>query len=212
MAETVRPGNAKPRLRWTPDLHSRFVDAVANLGGPDKATPKSVLRLMGIKGLTLYHLKSHLQKYRLGRQSRGDQKAMETSKLRSSNSTCNSVSGDMRIAEAFRYQLEVERRLQDQLEVQKKLQSRIEAQGRYLQAILEKALSTISLAGVKPSASSQYQLQADCELNPKLGFQLYGEGEQEELRDAKLLDLNVKGGSCCESLGGGRGSDLNLQI
>ncbi|KAK1273692.1 Myb family transcription factor APL [Acorus gramineus] len=26
----------KPRLRWTPDLHHRFVDAVAKLGGHDK--------------------------------------------------------------------------------------------------------------------------------------------------------------------------------
>lgn len=27
---------AKQRLRWTHDLHERFVDAVAQLGGPDR--------------------------------------------------------------------------------------------------------------------------------------------------------------------------------
>jgi len=28
----------KPRLRWTPDLHQLFVDAVTKLGGPDSTS------------------------------------------------------------------------------------------------------------------------------------------------------------------------------
>ena len=53
-----------PRLRWTPQLHRRFKDAVDHLGGPANATPKAIVAAMQVKDLTVFHVKSHLQKYR----------------------------------------------------------------------------------------------------------------------------------------------------
>ncbi|KFK39711.1 hypothetical protein AALP_AA3G278400 [Arabis alpina] len=145
----------KPRLRWTAELHERFVDAVTQLGGPDKATPKTIMRTMGVKGLTLYHLKSHLQKFRLGRQAckESTDNSKDASCVGESQDTGSSSSSSLRIAaqeqnesyqvtEALRAQMEVQRRLHEQLEygqVQRRLQLRIEAQGKYLQSILEKA-------------------------------------------------------------------------
>ena len=54
----------KPRLRWTPELHARFVAVVNQLGGAEVATPKAILQEMNVEGLSIFHLKSHLQKHR----------------------------------------------------------------------------------------------------------------------------------------------------
>ncbi|XP_065851650.1 uncharacterized protein [Euphorbia lathyris] len=53
-----------PRLRWTPQLHLSFVKAIERLGGQHRATPKLVLQLMNVNGLSIAHVKSHLQMYR----------------------------------------------------------------------------------------------------------------------------------------------------
>ncbi|XP_065852217.1 myb-related protein 2-like [Euphorbia lathyris] len=151
--------DAKPRLKWTPDLHERFTEAVNQLGGADKATPKTVMKLMGIPGLTLYHLKSHLQKYRLsknihGQPNNGSNKigpAVVTSdRITEANvnhinnlTTGSQTNKSLHISEALQMQIEVQRRLHEQLEVQRHLQLRIEAQGKYLQAVLEKAQETL---------------------------------------------------------------------
>ena len=35
LSNEMSPADPKPRLRWTPELHERFVDAVTQLGGAD---------------------------------------------------------------------------------------------------------------------------------------------------------------------------------
>lgn len=60
-----RAASGKARVRWTPDLHEKFNDAVQRLGGIEKATPKAILVLMRTPGLKLPHVKSHLQRCRM---------------------------------------------------------------------------------------------------------------------------------------------------
>ncbi|OQU91251.1 hypothetical protein SORBI_3001G150650, partial [Sorghum bicolor] len=54
-------------LRWSDDLHMIFVKAVAYQGGPHDAKPAAVqktMEAMGVRGLTIKKIKSHLQRYR----------------------------------------------------------------------------------------------------------------------------------------------------
>ncbi|XP_021299508.1 myb family transcription factor APL isoform X1 [Herrania umbratica] len=140
----------KPRLRWTVELHERFVDAVTQLGGPDKATPKTIMRVMGVKGLTLYHLKSHLQKFRLGKQPHKEfndhsiKDDLQRNAASSSGMMARSMNDNSHMVDATRMQMEVQRRFHEQFEVQRHLQLRIEAQGKYMQSILEKACQTLA--------------------------------------------------------------------
>ncbi|KAL6873489.1 hypothetical protein ACP4OV_013571 [Aristida adscensionis] len=167
----------KPRLRWTAELHDRFVDAVAQLGGPDKATPKTIMRVMGVKGLTLYHLKSHLQKFRLGKQQKefGDHSAMEMQRNVASSSGMMGRSMNERsvnMNEALRIQMEVQRRLHGELEVQKHLQMRVEAQGKYMQSILEKAYQALgsSDCATWPMGYKSLGSQAVLDIGSSMGF------------------------------------------
>ncbi|KAF0904886.1 hypothetical protein E2562_038611 [Oryza meyeriana var. granulata] len=181
----------KPRLRWTVELHDRFVDAVTQLGGPDKATPKTIMRVMGVKGLTLYHLKSHLQKFRLGKQHKDfndhsvkDAMDMQRNAASSSSGIMGRSMNDrsVHVNEALRMKMEVQRRFHEQLEVQKHLQIRVEAQGKYMQSILEKAYQALSSGDCAtwPAGYKSLGNQAVLDIGGSMSFpslqdlQLYG--------------------------------------
>ncbi|GLJ08922.1 hypothetical protein SUGI_0098650 [Cryptomeria japonica] len=133
------PGaSSKPRLRWTPELHENFVEAINKLGGAERATPKGILKLMNVEGLTIYHVKSHLQKYRIAKYI-PDYTDGSTEKARNVHNDISSLElkTGMQITEALRLQMEVQKQLHEQLEIQRNLQLRIEEQGKYLKKIFE---------------------------------------------------------------------------
>ncbi|CAI0378161.1 unnamed protein product, partial [Linum tenue] len=163
----------KPRLRWTAELHERFIDAVTQLGGPDKATPKTIMRTMGVKGLTLYHLKSHLQKYRLGRQS--CKESTESSK-------------DGMNLHLFGSGLILIHGISSKKQVQRRLQLRIEAQGKYLQSILEKACKALNDQAVA-TAGLEAAREELSELAIKVSNECQGMAPIDTIRMPSLSEL-----------------------
>ncbi|KAG0535438.1 hypothetical protein BDA96_04G366200 [Sorghum bicolor] len=133
----------KPRLRWTPELHERFVDAVNKLGGSEKATPKAVQKVMKVEGLTIYHVKSHLQKYRTvqhrsdgvsGRSGKADEDSIPQSKGK------GNVEGVMA-------QIGLQKQLHEQLEIQRKLQLQVEEHSKYLETVIAKQKESLKKLG-----------------------------------------------------------------
>ncbi|KAH0448961.1 hypothetical protein IEQ34_022761 [Dendrobium chrysotoxum] len=131
---------SKTRIRWTPDLHEKFVACVNCLGGAEKATPKGILKLMDYDGLTIYHIKSHLQKYRLAKYLPESSEGKFQRKASANELQQLDPRTGIRITEALQIQLEVQRHLHEQLEIQRNLQMRIEAQGRQLQKLFKEQM------------------------------------------------------------------------
>ncbi|XP_059297695.1 protein PHOSPHATE STARVATION RESPONSE 1-like [Lycium ferocissimum] len=146
----------KQRMRWTPELHEAFVEAVNKLGGSERATPKGVLKLMKVEGLTIYHVKSHLQKYRTARYKPEVSDAGSSEQKQSSIDDLSSLDlkTGIEITEALRLQMEVQKRLHEQLEIQRNLQLRIEEQGRYLQQMFEKQCKSMPGVDLAKGSSS----------------------------------------------------------
>ncbi|XP_028777651.1 myb family transcription factor PHL5 [Neltuma alba] len=134
--------SSKTRIRWNQDLHEKFVECVNRLGGAEKATPKAILKLMESDGLTIFHVKSHLQKYRIAKympdsaQGKPDKRSNAEDVLHLDTKT------GLQLREALHLQLDVQRRLHEQLEIQRKLQLRIEEQGRQLKKMFDQQQKT----------------------------------------------------------------------
>ncbi|KAL0698908.1 hypothetical protein Bca4012_055030 [Brassica carinata] len=123
-----------------------------------EATPKGLMRILDIPELTLYHLKSHLQKCRLGISQRfvnNKQDAAKSQECQSHEDFGYQLdvivtkekddepnNRNLQIKEATEIQLEDQKKLHEQIE--RKLQVRIETQGKYLQSVLMKAQETLS--------------------------------------------------------------------
>ncbi|KAK9153494.1 hypothetical protein Sjap_000974 [Stephania japonica] len=154
MGSNRADSSGKQRLRWTQELRDQFEEAVNQLGGADRATPKGILKAMALPGLTIYHVKSHLQKYRMSKfiPESFDRGKLGRRKFSELFPNFSATSG-AQINEALQMQMEAQSRMNGHLEVHRLLKLRMEAQGRYLERMVDdhRKLGISSNKLIKPS-------------------------------------------------------------
>lgn len=131
----------KPRMRWTPELHECFVDAVNKLGGSEKATPKAVQKVMKVDGLTIYHVKSHLQKHRIVQhrsETSGGVPGRRGSHTEVDDDSIPQSKGEGGVEGGLVSQIGLQKQLHEQLEIQRRLQLQVEEHNKYLETVIAK--------------------------------------------------------------------------
>ncbi|MQM13342.1 hypothetical protein Taro_046267 [Colocasia esculenta] len=160
-------GDAKPRLKWTRQLHERFVEAVLRLGGAEKATPK-----MKYRHAVSRNPESSCSYTRDGENLASqrndwltDCMAAKCGREEEDRTTHVDVCEDPTVIDESMLQLhmEVQRKLHEQIEVQKHLQLRIEAQGKYMQSVLKKAQETLAGPRAKADKLSKLETGSACQ-------------------------------------------------
>lgn len=96
---------------------------------------------MDSDGLTIFHVKSHLQKYRMAKYV-PDSSEGKSERRSLGDVTQIEIKTGIKLKEALQLQLDVQRRLYEQLEIQRNLQMRIEEQGRQLEIMLDQQQKT----------------------------------------------------------------------
>ncbi|KAI4353363.1 hypothetical protein L6164_002321 [Bauhinia variegata] len=157
-------GSAKERLRWTAELHDQFVEAVNRLGGPDSATPKGILKVMGVEELNIFHVKSHLQKYRMSKLV-----PESTTKGKAERRTISDILPNfsaicaIQLKEALETQLGVQKQLNEEIEVQRSLKLKFEAIGRYMEGMTKNFQNREAMTRKRCKPTSPSSLPSLCE-------------------------------------------------